>query len=408
MKEIQEREAAKGTKIPMNSMATYAHPLWVKLSPAEKEHYEELARRYKNDPGSRSGKMAGDGTRVEDNFREMEEEERRINRMKQDIKRYVNIDCISKEEFKEFASRKMFYFISFNILCQTETYYVPIEVGIVEYSISYGIHREMQMLIHPGTIPTGYTAQAKRFSEEIHNIDIFNGEEGSERDMRKVYQAIKTFVNPSFDEYPPPLFCIEEDLEKNKGCLEWLAERARDFETFEVWNAKYLLLDLRAGVEASLPSDIIANDLITKTSFNYHSCARCEFHEEKDCHNCALSYCKRLCYLLSDAVCPVFDVPLTERHMPTRAVEDKAYVVIEEDDVSLQQKKVHGSRHLDRRQNYYENNEEEDDQFADAVQELARAPPRQPAKLPTGPRQPDSICLAEEMNRLKLNMTSAT
>lgn len=62
-------------------------------------------------------------------------------------------------------------------------------------------------------------------AEDIHNIDIFSGEESSETDMRKVYNAIKTFVSPSSDEYPP-LFCVEEDIEKNKGCLDWLAERS--------------------------------------------------------------------------------------------------------------------------------------------------------------------------------------
>lgn len=32
-------------------------------------------------------------------------------------------------------------------------------------------------------------------------------------------------------------------------------------------------------------------------------------------------------YLLSDAVCQLFDIQLTERHIPTRAVEEKAYSV---------------------------------------------------------------------------------
>ncbi|KAF8778559.1 Protein maelstrom like protein [Argiope bruennichi] len=379
-------------------------PLWVNLSSEEKERYEELARQFKHNPGVRSGKMAGDGTLVEDNFREMEEEERRINRMKQEIKRYIYIDCVSQEQFKEFTSRKMFYFISFNILCQTETSYIPIEVGMVEYSISYGIHREMHMLIHPGPIPTGYTGQAKRFSDDLHHIDIFKGEESSERNMSKVFDAIQRFVNPSDEENPPPLFCIGEDIEKNKGCLEWLANKARDFNNFQIWNAGFLLLELRAGVDARLPSEFIANDLLTKTCFDYHSCARCNFHDEKDTPHCALAYCKRLCYLLSDAVCPVFDVVLTERHIPTRAVEEKAYVVIEEDEPGWTT--IHSRRHLDKRRNYYENKEEEVS-YSGAAHRLPPAPPRQPAKPPAGPRQPTSVCLAEDMSRMNLDMASA-
>ncbi|GFT88397.1 protein maelstrom homolog [Nephila pilipes] len=402
MKEVQSVEAAKGCRISMNDMAKYAHPLWVKLSPAEKEHYEELARMSRNDPKLQGKKLASDGTSIEDNQRYLEEVERRENKQIQEIKRYINSDCISKEQFIEFASRRMFYFISFNILCHTEAEYIPIEVGIVEFSIAHGIHREHCMLIHPGLIPTGYTGEAVRRSSEEHEINVFQGEAISVKDMRKAYQDIKTFITSNLydaEEFPP-LFCVEDDLEKNKGCLEWLAKEAKDCDKLEIWNAKYLLLELRAGAEALLPSITVASDLLTKSSFNYYSAARCAFHNEKDCQNCALAYSKRLCYLLSDAVCPVFGVQLTEKHIPDQTSAEKEYVVIEAND-SIANKAHFQSRPLclSEKKNYYEN-KIVGGQFSDA--------PRDSEQASNVPRQPASSCIAEEMNRLKLNMTSAT
>ncbi|GFU96286.1 hypothetical protein TNCV_88631 [Trichonephila clavipes] len=65
MLDVQEREEAKGHRIPMKSIAQYAHPLWVKLSPAEKQMYEERANMYKNNPQFQGKKFASDGTLIE-------------------------------------------------------------------------------------------------------------------------------------------------------------------------------------------------------------------------------------------------------------------------------------------------------------------------------------------------------
>lgn len=41
--------------------------------------------------------------------------------------------------------------MSFNVLCVTdEDVFIPIEVGIVEYSIQRGIHRQYDKILYPG------------------------------------------------------------------------------------------------------------------------------------------------------------------------------------------------------------------------------------------------------------------
>ncbi|XP_071041861.1 protein maelstrom homolog [Parasteatoda tepidariorum] len=383
MKEMQETEAAKGIRITMENMPQIAHPIWARLSVAEKQPYEKLAEKHKNDPCLRGGKLASDGTRVELN--------------------YSNLMFFITYIFLEFTSRRPFYFIAFNLMCKTETHYYPNEVGLVEYSIKNGIHREYHKIIYPGRIPTGYAGEAKRLSE-VHEIDIY-GESCSERNLKKVYDEIKEFTNPDNSDEYPPLFCIDEMIEGNYGCLDFLADVSREKNWFDIWDATNLLVSLRGGADAEIQAPI-ARDLLTKTSFNYHPSARCEFHEDKDNHNCALAYCKRLCYLLSDAVCLQYDVEITESHMPAISSEDKPYtVIISNDPPKLSRNNYNPPLPLDSRSTYYSGTESEVDQFSDIQSDIQSVVS---SSVTSGHRQPASTCMSAQMARLRLNMTPAT
>lgn len=393
MKEVKDKETRRGCNISMAQMPVYAHPIWKKMSLAEREPYEELARHYNKDPNLRGGKLASDGTRIEDNRWEEEEKIRQENKMKQDVKRYCNSDCTTEEQFADIAPKKLFYFMSFNLLCSTDDgRYIPIEVGIVEYSIQHGIHRQYCKIFYPGSAPNGYAGSAKARSEQTHQISVF-GEDSTEQNMRVVYNEIKAFISPVGNEEYPPVFCERNDLPVTIGCLTWLSQIIGKENVFEVWDAAYLLMELTAGIGKPLPSYSVATDLLTKTSFNYHPSTRCEFHDEKDIHYCALAYSKKLCYLLSDAVCELFGIQLTEKHIPTRADEEKAYTVtiIKDTKASSDLTPVR----LDKPHNYYQNTE--------TVEENVQSP-----KLPPTPRQPASTCIAAEMNKLQLNITAAT
>ncbi|XP_035209127.1 protein maelstrom homolog [Stegodyphus dumicola] len=414
MKEMQQREAAKGYNISMKNLPDIAHPLWTQLSLKEREPYEELARQRRNDPNLRGAKLASDGTRVEDNLREIEEEERRINQMKQDVKRFCNANCLSEDAFKEVMPKKLIHFLSFNILCHTdEDVYIPIEVGLVEYSIEHGIMTEYHKLLNPGGIPHGYTGIAKRLSEDKHQIDIFSSKD-RERNMRTVYRDIKKFTSSSDCDDFIPVFCLDTDVEMVMGCLDWLSRCTGEENFFVVWNAAYLLMEMRAGVGHPFPSYTSACDLLHKNSFDFHPCARCYYHEDIDVSYCAMAYSKRLCYLFSDAVCHLFDIELTPKHIPARSVEDKDYVIsstADSDRFSRSRSSITYNEHLDQRNAYYENDEGEDEEEEQNIVSLI--PPLRPVEpvqntFAAAPRQPASSCLAEEMARLGLKNTIAT
>ncbi|KAG8180057.1 hypothetical protein JTE90_023674 [Oedothorax gibbosus] len=409
MVEMKEKEAAKGRTVTMKTLPNLAHPIWAKMSVVEREPYEEMARRYKNDPNLRGGKLMSDGERVEDYLRADEEIQMKEKRMKSDIRILLNINNCDEAQFKDEAQRKVFYFISFNILCKTgdpgsgAEEYIPNEVGILEYSVQHGIHREFHMFINPGYIPKGYAAEAKKLCEDYHGIEYYSPPENSEEDMTVVFDGIRKFITRSTSLHRsegdyPPLFCAEEDIEKTRGCLKWLAYRAgesftiRGEEIYRVWNSTYLLCELRFGTGKPLPSIFLAQELLTKTSFNYHPAARCAYHDDKDIHYCALAYSKRLSYLLSDAVCQCFDVEITERHIPPQ-FSDASYVIAPTNNSTRVRKSPATATppRLDQRSNYFQN------QLIEPVQ------PQPVATAPVIPRQPATSCLAAQLAMLKLN-----
>ncbi|EEC04182.1 hypothetical protein IscW_ISCW003201 [Ixodes scapularis] len=57
--------------------------------------------------------------------------------------------------------RSNFYLISFNILCEANGVYFPLELGLVEYSIEQGCTNTFHQFIDSGPIPLGFASLAK-------------------------------------------------------------------------------------------------------------------------------------------------------------------------------------------------------------------------------------------------------
>ncbi len=67
--------------------------------------------------------------------------------------------------------------------------------------------------------------------------------------------------------------------------------------------------------------------MLTSYQFDYANGSRCNFHEEIGTQYCALGYTKRYAYLISDSLCPLFDVELIEgKHLP---IEVSACTVVQ-------------------------------------------------------------------------------
>ncbi|XP_013787391.1 protein maelstrom homolog [Limulus polyphemus] len=322
MKELQQEMQIQGQFIPMSEMPKIAHPKWAMMMPEEKYKYEIMAKEYKeNKRGRMEGKYTCDGFLIDELMKEEEEEQRKEQKMLRHIKM-----VIEQMGSPQDVADELLYISCSNILCMTnENVYIPLEIGIVEYSIRRGIIRRFHKFINPGTIPTGYTGKAKEHSEQYHQIPIFNFNQGDENYLG-TYLQIKKFVNPDELDPCPPLFCPSDQLSQTKGCLKWLHEQAyeRGHQTLACWDLTVLLLELRLKVNQPIPK-VVAEDYLTKTTFDYIPKTRCEFHEELDSPHCALGRAQRLCFMLSDAICKYYDVEPTLNHLPPREFESQNF-----------------------------------------------------------------------------------
>ncbi|XP_023226992.1 protein maelstrom homolog [Centruroides sculpturatus] len=315
MKELQEEYRAEGKNISMKEMAPIAHPLWKDLPESERIKYETMAREYKNEAKDCiAGKMCSDGTPLDDVYRAEREEQEKAEEAVKFVERYIfRMDSVDE------VKNTPFFIMVFNVLCCTDdNEYIPLEVGITKYSIKEGIEDYFHTFIDAGRIPIGYSRAAMQHSDETHKIPTLKFEL-SESNYLKICKSIERFVESEGKEIAP-VFCLEENIKQNQGCLDWLCKKANyyNIQNVQYYSLVNLLMELRAYVDNAFPCKVVAADMLTSHAYDYAGNIRCDYHETLDNMYCALGCAKRFCFLLSDAVCQFYDVDCTSKHLPPR------------------------------------------------------------------------------------------
>ena len=89
---------------------------------------------------------------------------------------------------------------------------------------------------------------------------------------------------------------------------------------------------------------------MTTSAFDYSADTNCNFHEELENKNCARGMARRYCYMLSQALCSLFEVAPTATHLPP-----KREVVTDTFKVELSTVRIAPPNR------YYANNDDHDD-----------------------------------------------
>ena len=187
-------------------------------------------------------------------------------------------------------------------------------------------------------------SQAKSWAEDSHKIPFDNFYAAS-NNYRKIVEDIAQILDNSrftneISGQPTPMlvFCTEPQIPQNRGVLEWLAKKYRAFQPSFEWNLEVLdLVNLLFHVSNSINQPIppaiaeglpqrclkcfyncLIADYLTTSAFDWSADTNCGFHEEQDNKNCARGVARRLCYMLSQALCPMFEVPFTGNHLPPK------------------------------------------------------------------------------------------
>lgn len=315
MKELQENYKAEGKIISMKNMPEIAHPLWKALPDDVKQRYEKMAKEHKKDSkDSVEGKLCSDGTVLAYYLKAEQEEQEKAEAAVKFVERFIH-QMGSADEVAE----STFIIMLFNVLCCTdEEEYIPLEIGIAKYSIKNGIEDNFHVFIDPGPIPKGYTWVSKDHSDNTHKIPIL-GFELSTNKYSKICRDIEDFIGMKNKEIIP-VFCLEENMKQNQSCLNWLIKKGNyyNLDKIQYYSLTHLLMELRAYVGSAFPSKSIASDILSTHAFDYTPNIRCEFHEDLDNPFCALGCSSRFCFILSDAVCQLYGIDCTSKHLPPR------------------------------------------------------------------------------------------
>ncbi|CAN8014748.1 unnamed protein product, partial [Ixodes persulcatus] len=324
MREIQNQLKQENKPCSMEDARVEASLVWENMTAEERAVYDNMARDHRErGRGSLYNKFTSDGRPIALVLKEEQDRKQMVEDLVNQVHSYVE-ERGSLNDIK----RSNFYLISFNILCEANGVYFPLELGLVEYSIEQGCTNTFHQFIDSGPIPLGFASLAKDHSDDTHGIPITGFKEGS-RDYQGIVKEMLSFLRLSPDDQSlPPFFCAPDHMAQAEGCLRWLEERSCIPIDFPVWNVQTLLLKLRS-VAGEPISNAEAQDILNCAVFDYEVKSLCAFHAEIDNKNCAIGESRRLAYKLSNALLKAYKVDrsIEYRHLPPKNDPDLPFEV---------------------------------------------------------------------------------
>ena len=135
--------------------------------------------------------------------------------------------------------------------------------------------------------------------------------------------------------------------------LQWLADNAGVTNRITcVYDLETLLSEMvalkKAGMSRGMVEDLLSTSNYERDSYTRYSviigygssliqmlgtgrhcnklyvccrrpCTRCDYHEELDCSHCSLGISHTYCYVMSELLCPLYNISITRNHLPVLA-----------------------------------------------------------------------------------------
>ncbi|RNA26759.1 maelstrom -like protein [Brachionus plicatilis] len=328
---------------------------WKSMSKKDKEPYEKKYKEFKE--SSRNEKMELTPASIKQEY--LSETTSFNSRSTALVSQIINhFENLKKKGFAanksaiDLVKEQKWYIVKFQTFCKCDEntldnyefssnhYYVLAEVGAVEYSLENGITREFNAFIPPNKIPLGYRSLCMDSSKEnqipLSNFNKLNFT------IPEIYAQLEEFLRPDeTNNNFVPIFCMNKDLDETKFGLEFLEYETNALDTRclydKIFDLESLLIQLTGYFNVNLSYNS-AREILTSYSFDYASNSRCKFHEEMGVHCgfCALGCVKKAAFLISEHIGPIFEINLTERHLP---VQIPVGTVIHNTDSELRTKK---------------------------------------------------------------------
>ncbi|KAI4463621.1 gamma-interferon inducible lysosomal thiol reductase gilt [Holotrichia oblita] len=187
----------------MVEVSDAAGPHWQRLSDKEKEKYQNLAKRNRENQTKQTS-IAIDG----DYFYLM----------------HINEFCYWEKEDRSF----------------------PAEIALGKFNFQDGIVKEdvFHMLVQPGPLPLGYSAQVKAKAEETHQIQHM----GSEDNTEEVLMGLISKLAEGGDEKYPTIYVPEKEVNMVQKVLIYLCNKFDHPYLFDINSLDYLFFSLKNNI----------------------------------------------------------------------------------------------------------------------------------------------------------------
>ena len=211
-----------------------------------------------------------------------------------------------------------------NVMVKTiEGKFLPMELGLVTYSLAKGVCTTFHRLKETHCI-------------SLSNFDEAIGQWDKEREFAGMLDEVCTVIGDSQFQYQGKrcvlIFTREEMMEQLKGSLRHYIETAGHAALEIMWaegrlrvaDIGYLIARLYCAAGISM-HPVLCADITSGRTADWTE-GSCKYHMDNDNNYCALGVCKRWCYLISDSLLEAYDSNAVERKLMPVSTQSRVHV----------------------------------------------------------------------------------
>ncbi|XP_050069839.1 protein maelstrom homolog [Anopheles maculipalpis] len=307
MLEYKGLEEAKGRRFKnLSEVTPLAGDIWQKMDAAKRERYILMANPAKNAKVQPEAATVPEAAQAKCVTKELLQER---------LKRVVSVNELVKENF---------YLISIGYFCRTiDDVYIPAEIGVIKYSLKYGVQERFHMLIDHEKLPTGMAYEALHHSNGTHALPLPPHGLGV-KDYNEIASKLLDFLQAE-DEIPMLFTAAKEASAMNGMLLNILGEHIQN-RALHICSVAELYMQLQHASarcnqsRTAFKTVHIAQKLLDDDVYSYTEGISCDYHEYHSLlTHCVLSQCIRWAYSISRDCCADMGIELIPGfHMPGR------------------------------------------------------------------------------------------
>ncbi|RWS00046.1 protein maelstrom-like protein, partial [Dinothrombium tinctorium] len=251
-----------------------------------------------------------------------------------------------REQILEWLRTRRFYFLDFNIMCKSKVknhfIYLPLEIGLIKYSIEKQVIDEFHAFIDCGPIPNGCASEALQLCEK-HGIPVDNRREMQKvcpQPATRVVENLLTFFSKDSKSITNDkkfvCFTFGDKITSTYGGYEWLdiemniasekELRLPEISSLSIYDLAYEIIRYIRGKEFA-DKPMIEHEFNTSI-YDFETGINCKFHETIDNFNCALGNSRRMACVFSALMFQCFGTAPIMKPLNRIESEDNAIVKV--------------------------------------------------------------------------------